>query len=83
MERKNLLVGKRRGKGTQIEKQSQINRQVTKLKEKDGGGGGGDIVYLFTHLDDDVGVAATDVANGEINTAFDADSEKTEQVLHE
>lgn len=56
------------------------------MKEKDeggGGGGGGDIVYLFTHLDDDVGVAATDVANGEINTAFDADSEKTEQVLHE
>lgn len=39
--------------------------------------------YLLGHLDDDVGIAATDVTNGEINAASDADSEKTEQILHE
>lgn len=37
---------------------------------------------LFAHLDDDVRVAATHVADGEIDAALDADSEEPQQTFH-
>ena len=38
---------------------------------------------LFGELDDDVGIAATDVADGEVNAALDADSKQTQKIFHE
>lgn len=37
---------------------------------------------LSVHLDDNIRVAATNVTNGEINTALDANSEESKQILH-
>lgn len=61
------------------EKKKKWKFQILSASGKDGWMDG----YLLGHLDDDVGIAATDVTNGEINAASDADSEKTEQILHE
>lgn len=37
---------------------------------------------LFTELDDDIGIAAAYVADGEVDAALDADAEETEQAVH-
>lgn len=38
---------------------------------------------LFAHLDNNVRIATTNVANGEINAPFDTNSEKTQEGLHQ
>lgn len=37
---------------------------------------------LSAHLDDNIGITASDVANGEINASLEADSEQPQQTLH-
>lgn len=38
--------------------------------------------YLFSHLDDNIRIAAANITNGKIETTNDANAEKSEQILH-
>lgn len=38
---------------------------------------------LFAHLDNDVRIAATNITNGEVNAALDANSEQTQKIFHQ